>query len=86
LEVAYIFLGIAHAPRQVITDKMLPEIRKLLAKLEACKGKEKDYEGGVGYWDDYCLAKFLEGVCLRYVAYPVSALSFSSPPLLNNIS
>ncbi|KAK7026799.1 hypothetical protein VNI00_015457 [Paramarasmius palmivorus] len=70
LEVAYIFLGITHAPRQVITDKMLPEIRKLLAKLEACKGKEKEYEGGVGYWDDYCLAKFLEGVCLRYVAYP----------------
>jgi hypothetical protein len=31
------------------------------------------YEGGKGeYWDDLCLARFLEGVCLRYVAYPVS--------------
>jgi len=26
---------------------------------------------GKGYWDDYCLAMFLRGVCLRYVAYPV---------------
>ncbi|KAI6115020.1 hypothetical protein EV401DRAFT_1978191 [Pisolithus croceorrhizus] len=24
----------------------------------------------VGYWDNVCLARFLEGVCWRYVAYP----------------
>uniref|UniRef100_A0A0W0FP07 Uncharacterized protein n=1 Tax=Moniliophthora roreri TaxID=221103 RepID=A0A0W0FP07_MONRR len=70
LEVAYIFLGIAHAPRKVIVDKMLPEIRKLLVKIEGCEKDPKNYEDGIGYWDDYCLAKFLEGVCLRYVAYP----------------
>jgi hypothetical protein len=23
------------------------------------------------YWDDWCLVRFLEGVCWRYVAYPV---------------
>ncbi|KAF8070007.1 hypothetical protein FPV67DRAFT_1753952 [Lyophyllum atratum] len=42
------------------------------------EGKRKDgklgegeYEGGKGeYWDDLALARFLEGVCLRYVAYP----------------
>ncbi|KAF8057392.1 hypothetical protein FPV67DRAFT_1527200 [Lyophyllum atratum] len=29
------------------------------------------YEGGAGeYWDDLCLARFLEGVCLRFIAYP----------------
>ena len=34
--------------------------------------RERAYaEGGKGYWDDYCLAMFLRGVCLRYVAYPV---------------
>lgn len=38
-----------------------------------------EYEGGAAeFWDDYCLAKFLEGVCLRYVAYPVSAPSSSA--------
>ncbi|KAG6904564.1 hypothetical protein DXG01_009036, partial [Tephrocybe rancida] len=29
------------------------------------------YESGVGeYWDDFCLVWFLEGVCLRFIAYP----------------
>lgn len=28
-------------------------------------------EGREGYWDDLCLARFLEGVCWRFVAYPV---------------
>ena len=35
-------------------------------------GPEK-YEGGADeYWDDLCLARLLEGVCLRFIAYPVS--------------
>lgn len=39
------------------------------------KGKEREYEkdvlgGQKGFYDDLCLAKFLEGVCLRYVVYP----------------
>ena len=71
LELAYIFLGIAHAPREVVTSKMLPEVEKVLAKLESFKSKPKKYEGGRGYWDDYCLAQFLKGICLRYVAHPV---------------
>ncbi|TFK24134.1 hypothetical protein FA15DRAFT_704788 [Coprinopsis marcescibilis] len=71
LELSYIFQGITHAPRKVIVDKMLPEIAKLDAKLAAFRDNQKAYEGGSGgYWDDLCLARFLEGVCLRYVAYP----------------
>ncbi|XP_006464184.1 hypothetical protein AGABI2DRAFT_194724 [Agaricus bisporus var. bisporus H97] len=69
LELSYIFLGIAHAPREVIVNKMLPEIEKLLTKLDTHKSDSKKYEGG-SYWDDYCLAHFLQGVCLRYAAYP----------------
>ena len=92
LEMAYLFLGITHAPRSVIVNKMLPEVDGLLARLDGAeyreseagggkgKGKwksdkdiEKVYGGGKGgYWDDYCLAMFLRGVCLRYLAYPVS--------------
>jgi hypothetical protein len=37
------------------------------------KGKEAPAE--TGYWDDYCLAQFLRGVCLRYIAYPVCFIS-----------
>jgi hypothetical protein len=33
--------------------------------------KEKDYENGSGgFWDDFALANFLEGVCWRYIAHP----------------
>jgi hypothetical protein len=37
--------------------------------------KGKDAAGETGYWDDYCLAQFLRGVCLRYIAYPVGSTS-----------
>ena len=75
LEIAYLFLAIAHAPRAVVSEKMLPEVDKLLAKLEEHAQDPRKYEDGQGYWDDYCLAKFLEGVCCRYIAYPVSCVS-----------
>lgn len=39
--------------------------------------KGKDVATNNGYWDDYCLAQFLRGVCLRYVAYPVRILTTS---------
>ncbi|CAA7263917.1 unnamed protein product [Cyclocybe aegerita] len=76
LEIAYLFLAIAHAPRTVIVTKMLPEVDGLLAELDKHKSKsDKEREaayanGKGGYWDDYCLAMFLKGVCMRYVAYP----------------
>ncbi len=47
---------------------VLPEIEKVLTKLDAHKSNPKTYEGGHGYWDDYCLAQFLKGVRLCYVA------------------
>jgi len=47
-------------------------------KWKSDKDIEKVYGGGKGgYWDDYCLAMFLRGVCLRYLAYPVSFLLLS---------
>lgn len=78
LELGYLFLAIAHAPRIVVTTKMLPEVEKLLAKLKEHESDPKKYEKGQGYADDLCLAKFLEGVCCRYVAYPVSIFTTSS--------
>ncbi|KAJ7743912.1 hypothetical protein DFH07DRAFT_869858 [Mycena maculata] len=67
LEMSYVFFAIAHAPRAVVEGRMLPQVRAQLAALDA-PGAEK--EKAMGYWDDYCLARFLEGVCLRYVAFP----------------
>jgi len=71
LELAYVFSGIKHAPRRVIANEMLPNARAELRKLEASEGKTEGWGDGKGYyWDDYCLCKFLEGVCERYLAYP----------------
>ena len=75
LELTYLFHGIAHAPRTVITNKMLPQVDILLMRLSQSKDDINRYVGGrYGYWDDFCLRMFLKGVCMRYVAYPVSLL------------
>ncbi|TBU46751.1 hypothetical protein BD309DRAFT_998854 [Dichomitus squalens] len=68
LEFAYFFLAIQHAPRDVILQRMMPEVDAQLARLR--ESEPNTYEGGKGYWDDLCLAQFLEGVCMRFVAYP----------------
>lgn len=93
LELAYIFAAIAHAPRRVIVECMIPHVYQALRELDVLetngingsvkpwrnnKVTQKNHnkmrskaEGRVGYWDDLCLARFLEGVCWRFVAYPV---------------
>ena len=48
------------------------------------KKSEKEYEGGSGgFWDDFALVSFLEGVCWRYVAHPVSIPPDSSSFSIN---
>ncbi|KIY53775.1 hypothetical protein FISHEDRAFT_32644 [Fistulina hepatica ATCC 64428] len=69
LEIAYLWQAIPHAPPDILTGKMLPEVRRALAALGSPTVK-KSKTKVEGYWDDVCLARFLEGVCLRYVAYP----------------
>jgi len=57
---------------------MLPEVRRLLTVLDKHKDAPKTYGVDPGeYYDDLCLARFLEGVCLRYVAYPVRFFAFA---------
>ncbi|KAJ7473524.1 hypothetical protein FB451DRAFT_1367440 [Mycena latifolia] len=67
LELSYVFFAIAHAPRRIVETRMLPGVRAVLASLAA---DEAAKEEKLGHWDDYALARFLEGVCLRYVAFP----------------
>ena len=75
LELTYMFGGIAHAPREVVANKMLPQIRAELTSLGAFRDKPEAWGNTGGYWDDYCLCRFLEGVCERYLAYPVRGVS-----------
>ncbi|KAG9310772.1 hypothetical protein JVU11DRAFT_8621 [Chiua virens] len=93
LELAYVFAAIAHAPRQVVLERMIPHIHEALEELgvlqmngvngDATPGAKKNKiveknhtkargkaEVRVGFWDDLCLAWFLEGICWRFVAYP----------------
>ena len=51
---------------------MLPEVRRLQEKLRLFERDPSKYEDGQGYWDDLCLADLLEGVCMRFIAHPVS--------------
>ena len=77
LELAYIFHGIAHAPQTVIVNKMLPQTDIALTRISQSKDDINGYIGGQeSYWDDFCLGMFLKGVCMRYVAYPVSLFVF----------
>ncbi|TRM59257.1 hypothetical protein BD626DRAFT_409302 [Schizophyllum amplum] len=78
LEAAYIWLTITHAPRYVLTERMLPAVWTQLAALGVAHAGEEGEKPsdaraaayGAGFWDDFALSRFLEGVCLRYVAYP----------------
>ncbi|KAI8992733.1 hypothetical protein BD414DRAFT_482011 [Trametes punicea] len=84
LEFAYIFLGIAHAPRSVVRSRMLPLVSAQLEVLDEHAREPAKYGTGEGnreeeYWDDRALALFLKGICLRYVAYPDSDAVLDPP-------
>ncbi|KAH9054765.1 hypothetical protein EDB87DRAFT_1767585, partial [Lactarius vividus] len=70
LELAYIFQAIARAPRSVIAEQMLPLVEAALAELKPYEGAPQTYGKAAEFWDDWCLARHLEGACLRYIAYP----------------
>ncbi|KAL5496106.1 hypothetical protein ACEPAH_3023 [Sanghuangporus vaninii] len=71
LELAYMLLAIDHVPRSVILQKIIPDIERSLDVIRKHKNSEDEYYGsGEGYWDDFCLAHFLYGICWRFVAYP----------------
>jgi hypothetical protein len=71
LELAYILHTVSRAPRAVIAEKMLPLVEAALVELRRYEGSPEKYGRGSEFWDDWCLARHLEGACLRYIAYPV---------------
>lgn len=65
LELSYVLLGIDHAPSSIIEHTILPSVHEALKDIEANKNRR-------GFWDDLCLGRLLEGVCYRFMAYPVN--------------
>lgn len=63
-------------------EKILPRVDEAIRVLKEHEGRQEAYyaageekeRGFNGYWDDYCMAHFLRGICLRFIAYPVSFL------------
>jgi hypothetical protein len=85
LELAYVFQAITRTPRSVIAERMLPLVDAALAKLQPYEDESaapQTYQGGKAaeFWDDWCLARLIEGACLRYVAYPVRQYNFLKRP------
>ena len=78
LELAYVFQAIGRAPREVVRERMLREVERVLEGLSSSSSgtpkssKEAGKKGtsGTAKTDDLVLAHFLKGVCLRYIAYP----------------
>lgn len=66
LEFAYIFFMIPYFPPSVLASKVIPGVKAARSELEI-RGEGAHQ----GWWDDWCLTKFLEGMCLRCLAYPV---------------
>ncbi len=71
LELAYILHSISRAPRSVIAAQTLPLVEAALVELGQYEGSPEKYGKGSEFSDDWCLARHLEGTCLRYIAYPV---------------
>ncbi|KZT51274.1 hypothetical protein CALCODRAFT_503722 [Calocera cornea HHB12733] len=53
---------------KILQENVLPLIQKEIAALKSSEPKK--WGNGTGYWDDLCLARYMEGVVLRYIAYP----------------
>ncbi|KAJ9119540.1 hypothetical protein QFC22_003249 [Naganishia vaughanmartiniae] len=68
LELSYFFGTLPNAPPRLQFGTILPRIQFHLDAL--AQRTPETYNGGVGYWDDYCLAHFLRGVALSFAAYP----------------
>ncbi|KZO92430.1 hypothetical protein CALVIDRAFT_546961 [Calocera viscosa TUFC12733] len=53
---------------KILQENVLPLIQKEVTALKSTEPSK--WGNGTGYWDDFCLARYMEGVVLRYIAYP----------------
>ena len=69
LEFAYVYHCLSNAPRYILCDEALVMVSDALTDLHAVEDPSQ-YFSGEEYYDDLCLAHFLRGVCLKYIACP----------------
>ncbi|CAO1636996.1 unnamed protein product [Sympodiomycopsis kandeliae] len=70
LEFSYIYHCLSNAPRYALLDEQLVMVSDALSALEEVSDPSQYHSGADEYWDDFCLAHFLRGVSLRYIAHP----------------
>jgi hypothetical protein len=70
LEFSYVYHCFTNAPAYSLSDNQLVDISEALQGINQVQDPSEYYSGADEYWDDYCLAHFLRGVTLRYIAYP----------------
>lgn len=70
LEFSYIYHCLSNAPRYALLDEQLVMISDALTELNEVQDPSAYHSGADEYWDDFCLAHFLRGVTLRYIAHP----------------
>ncbi|SPO23054.1 uncharacterized protein UTRI_01732 [Ustilago trichophora] len=69
LEFAYVYHCLSNAPRYILCDEALVMVSEALADLHDVEDPSQ-YHSGEEYYDDLCLAHFLRGVCLKFIAVP----------------
>ncbi len=69
LEFAYVYHCLSNAPRYILCDEALVMVSDALADLHDVEDPSQ-YFSGDEYYDDLCLAHFLRGVCLKFIACP----------------
>ncbi|MCO5565320.1 hypothetical protein L7F22_018993 [Adiantum nelumboides] len=86
LEFSYIYHCFTNAPSYSLCDNQLVDISEALQEINQVQDPSEYYSGADEYWDDYCLAHFLRGVTLRYIAYPEkhAKLNESENPIPQN--
>ncbi|UZJ52370.1 hypothetical protein CBS101457_001690 [Exobasidium rhododendri] len=70
IEFSYIYHCLTNAPRYSLCDNQLGDISEAIQDINEVEDPSQYHSGADEYWDDYCLAHFLRGVTLRYIAYP----------------
>ncbi|SNX87831.1 related to CSR1 - phosphatidylinositol transfer protein [Melanopsichium pennsylvanicum] len=70
LEFSYLWHCIGQTPVFLLVENTLTRIDEFIDELESYHNPKSYGTGENEYWSAYCLAFFLRGVALRFVAYP----------------